>query len=255
MKCDQRNASELRHVFEETRERYGEVDQVFINGGLFGGPGSLFDDGDETDATLKRLIDTNVLGPTLALRYAVPTVRPGGTIIMTASTSATLANDKGMPDGHMALPYAATRSYVDALGRLVGRQAIRERNIRFFTLNPGVTQTEIFPDRTQGDAVAQMINAILPGRTTYLDEFVAVYESLATGRSAWHNGASIITDGLFTADAQWRYSQLDKRGDTAAASPPIPVHLVRDVDGKPCSFSETKRKQIMDEYKQKRDEL
>jgi 3-oxoacyl-[acyl-carrier protein] reductase len=117
-------------------ERFGRLDVLVNNAGL-GAAGPLV----ETDpATFDRVFRTNVRGPYLLMRAAIPVMKKqgGGTIVNLAS----LAGVNPVPN---RAAYAATKWAVIGLSRSV-LQEVRKSNIRVIVLEPGSTLTDFGHD-------------------------------------------------------------------------------------------------------------
>ena len=117
-------------------ERFGRLDLLVNNAGI-GPKGPL----EETDpATFDRVFRTNVRGPYLTMRAAIPLMKAqkGGTIVNLAS----LAGVNPVPN---RAPYAATKWAVIGLSRSV-LQEVRKNNIRVIVLEPGSTLTDFGHD-------------------------------------------------------------------------------------------------------------
>ena len=116
--------------------RFGRLELLVNNAGI-GPKGPL----EETDpATFDRVFRTNVRGPYLTMRAAIPVMRKqgGGTIVNLAS----LAGVNPVPN---RAAYAATKWAVIGLSRSV-LQEVRKSNIRVIVLEPGSTLTDFGHD-------------------------------------------------------------------------------------------------------------
>ena len=117
-------------------ERFGRLDLLVNNAGI--GPKGLLE---ETDPkTFDRVFRTNVRGPYLTMRAAIPVMKKqgGGTIVNVAS----LAGVNPVPQ---RAAYAATKWAVIGLSRSV-LQEVRKSNIRVIVLEPGSTLTDFGHD-------------------------------------------------------------------------------------------------------------
>lgn len=117
-------------------ERFGRLDVLVNNAGV-GALGTL----EETDpATFDRLYRTNVRGPFLLMRAALPAMRRqgGGTIVNMASLAAVNAVPR-------RAAYAATKWALLGMSRSV-LQEVRSAGIRVIVVEPGSTWTEFGHD-------------------------------------------------------------------------------------------------------------
>jgi 3-oxoacyl-[acyl-carrier protein] reductase len=128
-------------------ERFGRLDLLVNNAGI-GAKGPL----EETDpATFDRVFRTNVRGPYLTMRAAIPHMKKqgGGTIVNLAS----LAGVNPVPN---RAAYAATKWAVIGLSRSV-LQEVRKSKIRVIVLEPGSTLTDFGHDPAKMAQADQLV--------------------------------------------------------------------------------------------------
>jgi len=154
-------------LVETAAGRFGRLDVVVNNAGI-GHHGRLEDmDPSEFD----RVYRTNVRGPFLVMKAAIPVMRrqKGGTLVSLAS----LAGRNPVP---MRSAYAATKWAMIGLSRSV-LQEVRKDGIRVIILEPGSTLTEFGHDPAKmaqaeklvrpEDVAAVLVSALqLPDRAT-----------------------------------------------------------------------------------------
>jgi 3-oxoacyl-[acyl-carrier protein] reductase len=116
--------------------RHGRIDLVVNNAGI--GPRGLLEEMDPSE--FDRTFRTNVRGPFLLMRSAIPAMRRqrGGTIVNLAS----LAGVNPVPE---RAAYAATKWALIGLSRSV-LQEVRKDGIRVIVVEPGSTLTEFGHD-------------------------------------------------------------------------------------------------------------
>ena len=128
---DVSNASDVQRIFEETHERFGAVDVLVNNAGVYQfHPIEAITEGD-----FHRQFNVNVLGTILATQEAVKHFGPdGGSVINVSSVAST----KGLAGSTV---YAATKSAVDALTGVLANE-LGGRKIRVNVIAPGMVVTE-----------------------------------------------------------------------------------------------------------------
>jgi len=120
-------------------ERFGRLDATFANAGVGARRGFLA----ESVEHWRTMIDTNVLGPALSIRAALPQFRQQGRghVLLTSSVA-----------GRRALAgslYSATKFAVTAIGEAL-RQEVSGTDIKVTLIEPGMVDTPFFDDRPQG---------------------------------------------------------------------------------------------------------
>ncbi|HWB31067.1 MAG TPA: SDR family oxidoreductase [Vicinamibacterales bacterium] len=156
--ADVRRRADVEAALAEAVRRFGGLDVVVNNAGVgaFGPVESMSDD------DWHRVIDTNVTGPFLVTRAAIPLLRAGGGgwIINVAS----LAGRNAFPDG---AAYCASKSALVAFSESV-MQEVRHDDIRVSVIMPGSVSTS-FSGRHRdddgwkltGDDVAEVVIDLL----------------------------------------------------------------------------------------------
>jgi NADP-dependent 3-hydroxy acid dehydrogenase YdfG len=128
---DVRDPAQVERLFQHTLERWGGLDIVIANAGL--GYRAPIAEGDP--ARWKDLLDTNVFGLLLTLRFGVPPLlaRGGGHVIVLSSVAARVTQaGNGV--------YSATKVAVNAIAEAL-RQEVTRQGVRVTSIEPGVVQT------------------------------------------------------------------------------------------------------------------
>ena len=133
--CDVADPASVRTAFAAIAERYGRIDVLINNAAVF----EPFLIAEASDAQLRAAIDTNLLGPVLCARAAIPLLRrsKAGLIVSISSESV----DIDLP--HLVL-YETTKAALERLARGL-RQELRADGIRSTVLRVGAL---IDPDKT-----------------------------------------------------------------------------------------------------------
>lgn len=128
------SASDVAHLVERTLERFGRVDVLFANAGIYI-PG-LVAEGDP-DAWAQ-LIEVNVTGMMRCIHAVLPTMlaQKSGDILVTSSIS-------GFIDIHWEPVYSASKHAVQTFVHTVRRQ-VAPAGIRVGSLAPGMVANELW---------------------------------------------------------------------------------------------------------------
>jgi NAD(P)-dependent dehydrogenase (short-subunit alcohol dehydrogenase family) len=185
--CDVGDEASVTAAFEQTLERFGQVDSLFANAGTSG-------IGKFPDFTLDewhRVVDVNLTGVFLTTR-AVADHRiaqgGGGSIVITGSVVARLA----LP---LAPHYTATKGAVLSYGRALANRLGRH-DIRVNVLSPGWVETEMTEGVTSDDRSAGYFLTRTPlRRWGAADDFAGPAVFLASNASRFMTGAELVVDG------------------------------------------------------------
>ncbi len=130
--CDVRNPEDVQAAVKQTLDRWGRLDILVANAG-FGYRAPLVD-GDIT--RWKEMIDTNVYGLLLTLKYGVPPMleRGRGHVIVTSSVA-------GRVPTLLGSAYCGTKFAATAIADVL-RQEVGPQGVRVTTIEPGVVLSE-----------------------------------------------------------------------------------------------------------------
>ena len=156
--------------------------------GVGGTPGRLIDhDPDQFSAE----VDKNVRPVFLLLKYAVPAMPPGGSIVAVSSTAAEFST-KGLAS------YKAGKAAVDALVE-VAADELGEDGIRVNSVRPGLTRTASTAGLFANDAMLEQFLANQPlARSGEPDDIAQAIRFLAGPESSWVTGQHLTVDGGHT---------------------------------------------------------
>jgi NAD(P)-dependent dehydrogenase (short-subunit alcohol dehydrogenase family) len=189
------NAREVEAYAEKTRKEMGKVDVFFNNAGIEGKVQPIVDYPiDEFD----KVMNVNVRGAWLGMKYMIPLMREGGSIIISSS----VAGLRGT---------ANVSAYVSSKHALVGlmRTAALElapQKIRVNTINPSPVDNRMMRslesgfDPEGGDKVKSQFEQMIPlGRYASNDDIAQLVTFLASNESSFITGAVHPVDGGMTA--------------------------------------------------------
>lgn len=188
--ADISTAAGNRAAIEAARDSFGGLDVLLANAAVqrMGGLEGL------DEAGLRELYATNVAGPYLGAKLAVPMLRErsGGAIIFTSSVLG-IVGDGDMPG------YGATKGALRALCRSIAT-AHGPENIRCNTICPGDVETpmskEFFDYQPDPEAARREITDRYPlRRFAAPEEIAAAAAFLASDDAAFISGVDLIVDG------------------------------------------------------------
>ena len=202
-RADAASASDSEALVEFAVERFGRLDCVVNNAGA-GGEGepiaqTSVEDFDRSIALLLR-------GPFVGIKYAVPRMQSGGTIINIASVN-------GLVAGFAPHAYTAAKFGVVGLTKSVALE-LAERGIRVNAICPGGTATwiwaPVYPempaeliDRTPEIVKPWLASGTPIGRAGLPADIANAALWLASSESSFVTGHALVVDGGFTAGMRW----------------------------------------------------
>jgi NAD(P)-dependent dehydrogenase (short-subunit alcohol dehydrogenase family) len=227
-RADATNPSETEALMKFAVDRFGRLDCVVNNAGAGGEGGPIAETSVES---FNKSIALLLGGTFLGVKYAVPHMQSGGTIINIASVA-------GLTGGYGSHAYTAAKFGVVGLTKSVSLE-LAERGIRVNAICPGGIATAIYApiggemsadliERTP-DIVEPWIAEVLPlGRAGFPVEIANAALWLASSESNFVTGHALTVDAGLTAGRTWsqmlhRVDQLRERfrsasGQTAVTS-------------------------------------
>ncbi len=193
VRADVSRAEDVRQMIQFAEERYGRLNVLFNNAGIFHpGDGSILDTEEEV---WDRVIDVNLKGVFLGCKYGIPALlrAGGGSIINTASFVALM----GAAVSQIA--YTASKGGVLALTREIAVEFARQ-NIRANALCPGPVETPLLAELLADPQRRHRRLVHIPvGRFARAEEIARAALFLASDESSYVNGAIFTVDGGITA--------------------------------------------------------
>ncbi|AXT59890.1 SDR family oxidoreductase [Aquimarina sp. AD10] len=186
--ADVSQASDNKKLIDEATAKYGKIDVLFLNAGI-APPIPTHEISEEHYDTL---FNTNVKGPILATKEALPHINDGGTILFTNS----VVHQKGF-DGLGV--YSATKGALRAYQRVLTSE-VKSRGIRVNAIAPGPIETPIYskmglPEdvvEEMGKGFAQQVPL---GRFGTSEEVAKSALFLASDDASYINGVELEIDG------------------------------------------------------------
>lgn len=190
--ADVTRAADNERMFATASERYGGVDVFLANAGIEGTVAPIVA---MPEADFDRVIDVNVKGVWLGLKYAIPHLsKRGGSIVITSSVA-------GLGPTPGIAPYGASKHAAIGLMRAASRECA-PANIRVNTVNPAPVETRMMRSLERGlspddpEAARARLKETIPlGRYAEPIDIARVMLFLASDDAAFVTGAIYTADG------------------------------------------------------------
>ncbi len=137
--CDVSDRAAVERVAAAVRDRHPQIDLLVNNAGVPGRAGFV----EIEPERLEHVLRVNYLGSVWCLRAFLPALESAG-----RADVVNIVSVAGVVASPHAGPYCASKHAQLAFSRAV-RAELRPRGIRVHTINPGLVETEGFPQRTR----------------------------------------------------------------------------------------------------------
>ncbi len=169
-------------------EKFGKIDVVFANAGI--ADRTILEEVDE--AAFDKLADVNFKGVFFTIKYALPHLNKGASLIITSSC----LDEMGMAGLSV---YAATKAAVRSLARSFTPE-LTKYGARINVLTPGPVATDIekkagFSDQEYNAYRSYIGGMLAAGRMGDVEEMAPVAVFLASDDSSFMYGAEVQADG------------------------------------------------------------
>jgi NAD(P)-dependent dehydrogenase (short-subunit alcohol dehydrogenase family) len=184
-------AADIEALVKHAVSEYGGLDLAFNNAGIEGEVGPL---ADQTESNYDAVMDINVKGVWLSMKYEIPAMlNRGGAIVNCASVAGLI----GFPN--MGI-YIASKHAVIGLTKTAALE-YSAQGIRVNAVNPAVIDTEMVDRIAAGLSMEKNnLSTLHPiGRMGRVDEVAEAVLWLCSGRASFVTGHSLLVDGGFTA--------------------------------------------------------
>jgi NAD(P)-dependent dehydrogenase (short-subunit alcohol dehydrogenase family) len=176
-------------VIDEALSAFGAIHGIVHSASIFD-PRPL---ADTTFESLELQWQANVAAPLFMTKAAVPHLKPGSSVVLVASTTATV----GFPG---CTAYTATKGAVIALGRALGVE-LAPLGIRVNTVIPGYVRTPMLqPHLDANEGYEEWIVQNTPqARIAGPEELAPNIVFMLSGLSEYVHGATLVVDGGWVA--------------------------------------------------------
>jgi NAD(P)-dependent dehydrogenase (short-subunit alcohol dehydrogenase family) len=183
---------DLAHLMAEVKHRFGRIDVLFANAGIF--RPVMIEDIDE--ATFSQMLDINVKGAFFTAQKALPLLSEGASVIFNTSAMIHI----GLPSTTM---YVATKAALRSIVRVMAAE-LAHRRIRVNTVSPGSIVTPLhghssLPPEARDQAVAAILQRTPAGRFGNADEVAKAVLFLASDDSSYVTGEELVVSGGWSA--------------------------------------------------------
>lgn len=186
--ADQTKLEDNKRLIETAVASYGKIDVLFVNAGVaYFAPAESIDE-NHFDSQF----NTNIKGPAFLVKYAIPALNDGASIIFNTS----IVHQKGFEGAGI---YSATKGALRAYARVLTTE-LAPRKIRVNSIAPGPIATPIYnkmgmPEETvsamgEGFAAANPLKRF--GEDNEIAEAVVF---LASPEASYVNGIELAVDG------------------------------------------------------------
>jgi len=186
--CDVSRSKDVQQALQQTIETFGRLDVAFNNAGVEQPIAAL---ADITEEEWTRLIDINLGGVFLCMKYQIPLLQEqGGGVIVNTSSGAGVKGFKGQA------AYAAAKHGLIGLSKSAAFDYAAE-NFRINVVAPGIIDTEMMDRFSVGtEEGRQAVIAQEPvGRMGRPEEIAAAVLYLCSDEAAFTTGAVLVVDG------------------------------------------------------------
>jgi NAD(P)-dependent dehydrogenase (short-subunit alcohol dehydrogenase family) len=188
--CDATDEQQVADCFMSVEKKHGKIDVLVVNAGVADDEGSIEEF--PTDK-MKRVVDVNLGGVFIALKFGPRHMNDGGAIITTGSVAGAGTTNAG------AGVYAASKAGAAYLTRTCAIE-VAPRGIRANTVCPALIAGTGMMTDDDGGPEAQLLSQLTAfGRMGRQDEVVGAFNFLASSASTFITGQELRVDGGMTA--------------------------------------------------------
>ncbi len=195
VRADVAREDQVRLAVQRAVERFGRLDVLYNNAGIFPERDGSVVDLEET--VWDQVIAVNLKGIHLCCKHAIPALlRSGGGSVINVASFVALVGCSVPQDA-----YTASKGGVIALTKSLAVQ-FGPRGVRANAIAPGPIETPLLTSwlLTNPEAKQRRLSRIPMGRFGRPDDIVHMALYLASDDSAWVNGSVLVVDGGITSN-------------------------------------------------------
>ena len=188
VKADIRNSNEVKNVIKQTIEKFGKIDILINNAGIFPMISKLHEISEDD---WNEVIDTNLSGPYRFTKEIIPFLQKNGGVIINVSSDAGL---RAYPDFN-ADAYSASKAALNLLTKTWALQYAKDK-IRVNAVCPGVVDTDMSAPFLKSESDRDFMNNDHPiGRIGKPEDVAKTIMFLVSDDSSWTTGTVMTVDG------------------------------------------------------------
>jgi len=188
IEADIRNEKEVQNVIEETIKKFGKIDILINNAGIFPRIKQLHE---ISETEWNEVLDVNLSGQFRFTKFAIPYLQK------TSGTIVNVSSDAGLKayEGFNADAYSATKAALVVLTKCWALEYSKYK-IRVNCVCPGVVDTDMTKPFLKTEKDREFMDNDHPiGRIGTPEEVAKSILFLASSDSAWTTGAVLTVDG------------------------------------------------------------
>lgn len=189
--ADVTKVADVQHYVKQTVDKFGKIDVFFNNAGIEGVVKPIEDYPEEV---FDKVIAVNVKGVWLGMKYVLPAMNNGGSIINTSSVA-------GLTGTASMTGYITSKHAVIGLTRTIALEAA-PRGIRVNSIHPGTVDNRMMRSLEDGfapgsgEAVKKAYEEAIPLKRYATNEDIANGVAfLASDDSTYITGSKLVIDG------------------------------------------------------------
>lgn len=189
-KLDVSKAKDWKKLAEDIEKKWGKVDVLVNNAGIFPASGIETATEEEWD----RVMNINAKSQFLGIKYVLPAMKKAG-----KGSIINISSIAGLIGTGMAVAYHASKGASRLLTKTVAAE-LAKYNIRVNSIHPGIIRTQMVQDFLKDEeSTRQILGTTVLGRPAEAIEVAYGALFLASDESSYMTGSELVIDGGYTA--------------------------------------------------------